>query len=707
MLFYQALNAHHSAISCIAMMASYFRIPFTLPRQERDQAMTSDEIAACLESIELKVEVVKPNDISVLAKIKTPMITWKQDNGARNYFIILKTNKKTATIFDPLSGKKRIALSLFARTWSGSIIICADSKSLLSPQRHKKLLSLFLSLIVSRGKIFAMTIFISIIIIVFGIASSFYLGFLIDEVLFSRSELTLHILSIGVIAITLFTGILDSTRTYLLTVLGKEVDLSLIFSYFKHIIELPVSLLDKLKTGDILSRLDYVGTMRYIISDVSITIIMDSLLVISVGLVLFFQSPVLFCVTLSASILSSLLIGFLMKSYNRIYHDLMKKNSTAWSYIVEILSGLKTIRALNATRFVFNHFEKTQMDSVIVSYKLNIRQNIQKFIIGLIDGWSGNLVFWIGSYLILRDTMTLGALIAFNSLLAFFMGPFKNLLSLQPNFQEALVTMNRLNELLPVEAPSLRPTYIVPERIDGKIEIKNLYFSYNEKQPVLNGVDLDIQPGERVALVGKSGCGKTTLINLLLKYYNPVSGAILIDNYNILDIDDAALKMRIGYVPQDIFVFSDTIAANISIQRPDAPLEEIIDAARRAGAHEFIENTPDRYNTVLAERGQSLSGGQRQRIALARSLLGNPNIFIFDEATSNIDSISERFFYEVMDYLEKEGKTVIIIAHRLSIVATCSKIFVMDKGKIVDQGTHEELLARKSIYTELWQEESK
>lgn len=263
---------------------------------------------------------------------------------------------------------------------------------------------------------------------------------------------------------------------------------------------------------------------------------------------------------------------------------------------------------------------------------------------------------------------------------------------------------DRLGEVMELDSEiDSEEKKLQPERFGGAYEFSGVTFRYGSKRPVLTDLSFSIKAGTKVAFIGPSGCGKSTLVKLMLKFYSPEAGKILLDGNDLIDLDTAHLRAHIGYVPQEVFLFSGSIRDNLCLHKPEATFEEVVEAARRAEAHEFITELPERYDTVLAERGSSLSGGERQRLALARALIGGPDILIFDEATSNLDVITEKSIHETIRELANEGLTTILVAHRLSTVVSCDEIFVMEKGKIVESGNHYELVKRDGPYARLWE----
>jgi len=307
----------------------------------------------------------------------------------------------------------------------------------------------------------------------------------------------------------------------------------------------------------------------------------------------------------------------------------MSENAEVQSYLVESLNGVATVKALNAENLVHSEYEKRKMQAVATSWTVNKYTILQSLITGIINGASGILVFWLGSRFIIDDVITFGTLLTFNSLLGYFTGPLFRLVNLQTDLQEALVAAERVGEILELEREQAESVpHLVPERVHGCIAVRDVTFRYGSRLPVYEHLSVDIQPGSWTAFVGPSGCGKTTLTKLLLKFYLPEAGQILIDGNDIRDIDARFLRASIGYVPQDVFLFSGTVLENIVLHQPEASLDEAIAAAKKAGAHDFIEKMPNRYHTVLGEHGGGLSGGERQKVALARALLGNPGFLI-------------------------------------------------------------------------------
>jgi ATP-binding cassette subfamily B protein len=321
-----------------------------------------------------------------------------------------------------------------------------------------------------------------------------------------------------------------------------------------------------------------------------------------------------------------------------------------------------------------------------------------RFISGLINGVTSIIIFWVGSRGIIMDTLTFGTLLSFNSLLGYFTGPLFRMINIQPEIQEASVAAERVSEILDmdVEQPEDVPL-MKPASFEGDVDFSHVAFRYGMRLPVYKDLSFHISKGEWAAFVGPSGCGKTTLVKLILKFYKPDQGTVSIDHRDLEDIDAPTLRAHIGYVPQDVYIFAGTIAENIALHNPVAPMDDIVAAAEKAGADEFINHLPERYNTKLSERGSTLSGGERQRLVLARALLGKPDIIILDEATSNLDSVSERAIHQIIEKL-RGSITTIIIAHRLTTVRNCDTIFVMDKGDIVESGNHDELMAKNGLY---------
>jgi len=313
---------------------------------------------------------------------------------------------------------------------------------------------------------------------------------------------------------------------------------------------------------------------------------------------------------------------------------------------------------------------------------------------------------WIGTYKVMKGQLSIGELLTFNSLLAYFLDPIENLINLQPQLQTAKVAAERLGEILDLELEKSKneSRKINPSSLKGNIELKNISFRYGTRQLILEDFTLNINSGEKIALVGESGSGKTTLIKILMNFYQCEKGEVLINGYNIKDINIETLREKIAYISQDIFLFKGTIRENLCFGNESLDFETIVDACKRAKAHGFINDMPLRYETMIEENGDNLSGGQKQRIAIARAILRKPDILIMDEATSSLDSITEKAIEKTM-YEFSQDITTIIIAHRLSTIMRCEKIYVMNKGKVIEDGSHDELMKKNGYYYSLWKDQ--
>ena len=316
----------------------------------------------------------------------------------------------------------------------------------------------------------------------------------------------------------------------------------------------------------------------------------------------------------------------------------------------------------------------------------------------------GVVILWVGAHSVLQGNMTIGSLISFNALLVYFLDPVKNLINLQPTLQTAMVASDRLGEILDleIEKDETQQRKVSPASLKGDISIREISFRYGTRQLVLEHFSMEIKKGQRIAIVGESGAGKTTIAKLLLNLYPYEAGAITVANYALPDIQLECLRKKIAYIPQETFLFSGTILDNLTfgIERPN--MEDVIRCAQMAQIHEFVNALPLRYETHIDENGNNLSGGQRQRIAIARAMLKKPEILILDEATSNLDAVTEKAIQDTLDSYS-DGMTTIIIAHRLSTIRSCDAIFVMEKGRILESGSHDELMSKeRSFYRNLY-----
>ncbi len=384
----------------------------------------------------------------------------------------------------------------------------------------------------------------------------------------------------------------------------------------------------------------------------------------------------------------------------------MESNAKLTSYLVESLKGIETVKAFNAERSVNLETEKRFIGLLRSVFKNGGINNAQSSLEGLIRAVFGICILWIGSYQVMNGKLSIGQLLSFNALLAYFLNPIENLINLQPQLKSAKIAAERLGEILDLELEKSEDEdkKINPQTLKGDINFKNLSFRYGTRQLILEDLNLQIKAGEKIALVGESGSGKTTLVKLLLNFYKCEKGEILINECNIQDINIESLRDKISYISQDIFMFKGTIKENLEFGNDELDMEDIVEACKKAKIHEYINSQQTRYNTMVEENGSNLSGGQKQRLAIARAILRKPDILIMDEATSSLDSITEKAIEKTM-YEFSENITTIMIAHRLSTIMRCDKIYVMEKGKIIEAGTHEDLINRRGHYFNLWKDQ--
>lgn len=569
-------------------------------------------------------------------------------------------------------------MKTFFEWWTNIFFVLKPNSNFEKTSDDKSFFERFWYLVNQNKLLVSETLISSFILTILGILGAFYFRYLIDEVIYSYLQQSLFSISIAYLFVLIFQNVLSFCRSHLIIYFGNKLDASLTLEYFNHILHLPLDFFIKRKSGEILSRLADIDTIKNALSNMTVGVILDCIMLIFGGIVLFTFSSYLVGIAIIPVILSAVLVFLFSKRFKNLIYQRSVIEAEKYSHFVECINGISTIKALSNLG--------------------NLQGTLQNFLSQI-----GNLaVYWYGSWLIIQGQLSLGELISFVTLLGYFLGPLSRLITLQPQLHEISVANKRLGEIfdLPTEENS-NNGIIQLNNVDGNISIKNLTFSYGTRGNSLENISLEIKAGEKIAFVGPSGSGKTTLVKLLLKFYLPNEGEITLDDKNIKDLNTTSYRNCFGYVPQEILLFSGTIEENIAWGNHDSTSEEIFNAAKDSEALDFIAKLNNRFSTKVGEKGSSLSGGERQRIAIARILLRKPKILILDEATSNLDSLSEK---SIMNTINNIGKkmTTIIVAHRLSTIKNCDKIFVLMNGHLMESGNHKELIEKNGIYKQMW-----
>ena len=698
--------------ACLATICKQygFKTPITKIREiagTDTQGTNAYGVIKAAEKLGFSAKGVKGDQEAFFSEFPLPAIAHVVVDGTLlHYVVIHKITKKQVIIADPAKGIVKYTPEDFFKIWTGVLILLTPNETFQKGKETKGLFQRFFHLLLPQKGILIQVFLASLIYTVLGILGAFYMKFLLDDILPYGLMNTLHILSVGIIGLYMLQVTLSAFRSHLLLYLSQKLDIALLLGYYEHVLRLPMNFFGTRKVGEIISRFQDAGHVRDAISGATLTIMIDTLMVVVGGIILYMQDALLFGVAFIIVILYGIIVFVFNKSLKKGNQKQMENNAQLTSYLVESLNGIQTVKAFNAERKVNLETEGKFIKLLRSIFKLSVTINVQAVLKGAIELIGGVVILWVGAYQVLEGNMSVGSLLTFNSLLAYFLNPMKNLINLQPELQTAMVAAERLGEILDLELESDQNENkkIAPTKLEGDIVLKNVDFRYGTRQLILKDINMSINKGQRIALVGESGCGKSTLVKLLLNFYDVEKGEILIDSNNILDIKKESLRERIAYVPQETFLFSGTILENLELGIEEVTMEQIVEAAKMARAHDFINELPLRYNTHLEENGANLSGGQRQRLAITRAILKNPDILILDEATSNLDSITEAAIETTINDFSK-GMTTIIIAHRLSTIKRCDQIYVMDKGEIIEQGSHEDLLAQKGRYHTLWKEQ--
>lgn len=642
------------------------------------------------------------------AKISPRNLPLLSLDAAGNYFLLARINQQesgdrryllqAADVKQP----RTLSQSEFTSLWQGTAIFLSPRKSGSETGSGTFNLSWFLPSLARYRGLFIEVIIASFFLQLFALVTPLFFQVVMDKVLVHKGFTTLNVLAIGFVVIALFDTVVGGLRNYLFSHTTSRVDIELGSRLFHHLANLPLAYFEARQVGQTVARVRELDTLRNFITGTALTLVIDLSFTFVFFAVLWYYSPTLTWVVLGSLPLYIALSLAVTPTLRTRLEQKFRCGAENQALLTEAITGIQTVKAQALEPQLQRRWEERLASYVSASFRANNLNNIASQIAGLINKLTTLLIIWFGAHLVIGGALTVGQLVAFNMIAARVSAPILKLVQLWQDFQQAGISLQRIGDILNTpREPAYNPNRSTPSSLTGEIRLERVRFRYAPGAPlVLHDITLEIPAGAAIGLVGRSGSGKSTITRLIQRLYLPESGRVLVDGNDLSTVDVSWLRRNIGVVQQESFLFNRTIRENIAIAQPASSLDQVIQCARIAGAHGFISQLPNGYDTQVAEQGVTLSGGQRQRIALARALMNDPRVLILDEATSALDYESERIIQDNMAEIS-QGRTVLIIAHRLSTVRQCQEIIVLDEGRILERGSHGALLAKKGHYAQL------
>lgn len=706
--FIEQQSSSDCGIACLVMIGRYWGKQFRI-NSLRNLAgvgragVSLKALGNTAESLGFHTKPVRAS-LSALADRTDPWIAhWQGDH----FIVVYRVKSNRVLVADPAVGRRSLTKREFEKGWSGYALLLEPTAELATVKSEKSSLNRFWGLLWPYRSVLFQIILASVLLQVFGLITPLFTQVILDRVVVNKSLVTLHVFSVGLFLFGIWRIGLVAIRQYLLDYFSNRLNLTMISGFISHTLMLPLKFFESRQVGDIITRVQENQKIQNFLTRQAVSTWLDALMIfVYLGLMFYYnwQLTLLVLAIIPPIAILTLVATPLMQ---RISREIFKQDAAETSSLVEMLTGVATVKTAAAERDFRWRWEDLFTSTLNVQFRGQKLSNGLQVASGLINTLGSTLLLWYGAKLVIEEQLTIGQFVAFNMLIGNVIAPILALVGLWYELQEVLISVERLDDVFAAqpEESSEKPLLVLPQ-LRGEVRFENVTFRYDpeSERNTLQNMSFEVKVGQTVAIVGRSGSGKSTLVSMLQGLYHPNSGRIWMDEHDIRHASPQSLRSQLGVVPQECFLFSGTILENITLYRPEYTLDQVIEVAKLAEAHAFIQDQPLGYNTKVGERGSTLSGGQRQRIAIARALIGNPRILILDEATSSLDTESERRFQQNLARISRD-RTTFIIAHRLSTVRNADYILVLDKGVIAERGTHDELMADRGIYYHLAQQQ--
>jgi subfamily B ATP-binding cassette protein HlyB/CyaB len=703
-----AEETHHSGstpdpgLGALVMLLRFYGVaadPEQIKHQFGATPIGIPEMLRCAKQLGLKART-STTKWERLASMPLPAIAALRDGG---FLLLGKADDAKIIVQSPLSARPvMMTRAELEAVWDGRIVLMTKRAALTDLARRFDI-TWFFGAIHKYRRLLTEVLVASFFLQLFALVSPLFFQVVIDKVLVHQSMSTLDVLVIGLIAIALFETILGILRTYLFAHTTNRIDVELGARLFRHLLALPIAYFQARRVGDSVARVRELENIRNFLTSSALTLVIDLFFTFIFLAVMYFYSPLLTWIVLASFPFYIAVSAGATPLFRRRLDDKFHRGAENQAFLVETVAGAETLKAMAVEPQMQRRWEEQLAGYVAASFRVislgNTASQTVQFISKLVTAG----ILYYGAKLVIDGDLTVGELVAFNILASRVNAPVLRLAQIWQDFHQARLSVARLGDILntPTE-PVYNPGRAALPAIRGDVTLEHVTFRYRIDGPeILHDISLSVPAGQVVGIVGPSGSGKSTLAKLIQRLYVPESGRVLADGTDLAQVDPAWLRRQIGVVLQENVLFNRSVRDNIALADPAIPVERVVAAATLAGAHEFILELPEGYDTIVEERGSSLSGGQRQRIAIARALITDPRILIFDEATSALDYESERVIQGNMSRIAN-GRTVFIIAHRLSTLRVADRVITIERGRLIEDGTHDELIKTGGRYATLY-----